>query len=188
VATTMEAPKSGVPIPTDDVEEPPEADAFLRFANWVSEAMGRPANIIFWFVVVLAWTFVFAFGGRHIASGTWLPSWFTSEGFNFPLNLVTTVAELFIGFLVAAAANRSQTALTALLGHIRAGLERDVAVEAQIIDVEANLTDLLKENTDLTKVVAANTASINELHAHVKALCAHFGITIDPEPGKPSSS
>jgi hypothetical protein len=38
-------------------------------------------------------------------------------------------------------------------------------VEAQILDVEANLTDLLKENTDLTKVVAANTASIDELQA-----------------------
>jgi hypothetical protein len=86
-------------------------------------------------------------------------------GFNFPLNLITTVAELFIGFLVAAAANRSQTALSALLGHIRAGVERDAAVEAQILDVEANLTDLLKENTDLTKVVAANTASIDELQA-----------------------
>jgi hypothetical protein len=72
---------------------------------------------------------------------------------------------LFIGFLVAAAANRSQTALSALLGHIRAGVERDAAVEAQILDVEANLTDLLKENTDLTKVVAANTASIDELQA-----------------------
>jgi hypothetical protein len=85
--------------------------------------------------------------------------------FQFPLNLITTVAELFIGFLVAAAANRSQTALSALLGHIRAGVERDAAVEAQILDVEANLTDLLKENTDLTKVVAANTASIDELQA-----------------------
>jgi low affinity Fe/Cu permease len=188
VATTMEAPKSEVPIPPDDVEEPPKADAFLRFANWVSEAMGRPTNIIFWFVIVLAWTFVFAFGGHHIASGNWLPSWFTSEGFNFPLNLITTVAELFIGFLVAAAANRSQTALTALLGHIRSGVERDVAMEAQIVDVEDNLTELLKENTDLTKVVAANTASIDELHAHLKALCAHFGVTLEPEPGKGSGS
>jgi hypothetical protein len=150
--------------------------------------MGRPTNIIFWFVVVVAWTFVFAFGGTHVASGTWLPSWFTSEGFNFPLNLITTVAELFIGFLVAAAANRSQTALTALLGHIRAGVERDVAVEAQIIDVEQNLTELLKENTDLTKVVAANTASIDELHAHLKAICAHFGIPLDPDPAKPAPS
>ena len=165
MASTMEAPKSEVPIPPDDVEEPRKPDTFLRFANWVSEAMGHPTNIIFWLTAVLAWTFIFAFGGPHLASGTWLPPWFTSTGFNFPLNLITTVAELFIGFLVAAAANRSQTALSALLGHIRAGVERDAAVEAQILAVEANLTDLLKENTDLTKVVAANTASIDELQA-----------------------
>ncbi len=188
MASTMEAPESEVPIPADDVEEPQAPDAFLRFANWVSEAMGHPTNIIFWFVAVLAWTFVFAFGGPHLASGKWLPIWFTSTGFNFPLNLVTTVAELFIGFLVAAAANRSQAALTALLGHIRAGVERDVAVEAQIIEVENHLTELLKENTDLTKLVAANTASIDEVHAHLRALCAHFGITVEPGPGGPTGT
>jgi low affinity Fe/Cu permease len=173
----MEAPKNEVEKPADGIEEPPRPDAFLRFANWVSEAMGRPTNIIFWFVAVMAWTFIFAFGGPHLASGTWLPPWFTSTGFNFPLNLITTVAELFIGFLVAAAANRSQTALTALLGHIRAGVERDVQVESQIIDVENHLTELLNENTQLTRVVAGNTASIDELHAALKAICDHFGIS-----------
>ena len=184
MASTMETPKSEVL--DDDVEEPPKPDAFLRFANWVSEAMGRPTNIIFWFIAVLAWVFVFAFGGPHLASGNWLPHWFTSTGFNFPLNLITTVAELFIGFLVAAAANRSQTALSALLGHIRAGVERDVTMETQIIDVEDHLTELLKENTELTKVVAANTASINELEAHLRALCAHFGVSADPGSSKPA--
>ena len=59
---------------------------------------------------------------------------------------------------------------------------------SQIVDVEGNLTDLLEENRDLTKVVAANTASIDELQAHLKALCAHFGVTVEPEPGKPSAS
>jgi hypothetical protein len=154
--------------------------------------MGRPTNIIFWLVAVMAWTFVFAFGGRHLASGNWLPTWFTSTGFNFPLNLITTVAELFIGFLVAAAANRSQTALSVLLAHIRASVERDVLMEAQIIDLEQHLTELLKENTDLTKEVAANTASIDELHGHLKALCLHFGVTAgmeaSPPPGPPAGS
>src|SRR5580658_264283 len=130
----MEAPKSAAPIPTDDIEEPPKPDAFLRFANWVSEAMGRPTNIIFWFVVVVAWTFVFAFGGHHVASGSWLPSWFTSEGFNFPLNLVTTVAELFIGFLVAAASNRSERNLQMTLARI--GQQGK-----QLADLDATLDD-----------------------------------------------
>jgi low affinity Fe/Cu permease len=106
---------------------------FLRFANWISKVMGEPPNIIFWFILVTIWTCIFAFGGPRLASGDWLPSWFTSQGFNFPLNLVTTVAELFIGFLVAAAANRAQDALTVLIMKIKQALDNDVALEKQII-------------------------------------------------------
>lgn len=107
--------------------------AFLRFANWISQVMGEPPNIIFWFILVTIWTCIFAFGGPKLASGSWLPAWFTSQGFNFPLNLVTTVAELFIGFLVAAAANRAQDALTNLILHIKQVLDNDVVLEKQII-------------------------------------------------------
>jgi low affinity Fe/Cu permease len=106
---------------------------FLRFANWISEAMGRPPNIIFWFILITIWTCIFAFGGPKLESGSWLPSWFTSQGFNFPLNLITTVAELFIGFLVAAAANRAQEALTTLILHIKQALDNDVILEKQIV-------------------------------------------------------
>jgi low affinity Fe/Cu permease len=112
---------------------------FLRFANWISEAMGRPPNIIFWFILVTIWTCIFAFGGPKLASGSWLPAWFTSQGFNFPLNLVTTVAELFIGFLVAAAANRAQEALTALISHIKLALDNDVVLEQQIISNDKSI-------------------------------------------------
>ncbi len=94
--TTTQAMKDAVKRPT----------AFDRFADWVSEAMGRPLNIAFWFILIVAWTLIFALGGPNLSSGSWLPSWFTSQGYNFPLNLITTVAELFIGFLVATAANR----------------------------------------------------------------------------------
>ena len=80
---------------------------------------------------------MFAFGGPHLASGDWLPTWFTSTGFNFPLNLVTTVAELFIGFLVAAAADRSEKALQSIIQRIMA--------ETDEID------ELIKENTALTR-------------------------------------
>ncbi|HEV2402773.1 MAG TPA: hypothetical protein VGS08_01090 [Candidatus Saccharimonadales bacterium] len=110
-----------------------EVGTFLRFANWISEAMGKPPNIAFWFILVVIWTCIFAFGGPHLASGSWLPTWFTSQGFNFPLNLITTVAELFIGFLVAAAANRAQDALTTLILHIKQALDNDVILEQQII-------------------------------------------------------
>jgi hypothetical protein len=62
--TTTQAMKDAVKRPT----------AFDRFADWVSEGMGRPCNIAFWFVLIVAWTLVFALGGHTLSSGTWLPS------------------------------------------------------------------------------------------------------------------
>jgi low affinity Fe/Cu permease len=121
---------------------------FQRVADYVSAAMGRPFNIMVWLVVVIAWTGVFAFGGPHLASGTWLPAWFTSQGFNFPMNLITTVAELFIGFLVAASANRSER-------NLETTLDRLGAMEAANGTLEAEQAQLLRENTDLTQQVHA---------------------------------
>jgi low affinity Fe/Cu permease len=148
--TTTQAMKDAVKRPT----------AFDRFADWVSEAMGRPFNIAFWFVLVVAWTLIFALGGPKLSSGSWLPSWFTSQGYNFPLNLVTTVAELFIGFLVATAANRAQNALTALLDKI------DMQ-EEQIEATETNIVTLIKENTDLTGEIHTLTTEIRTLTMQV---------------------
>ena len=166
---------SSVPIttqnPTVDPSEPTEIEkppgAFLKFANWVSEAMGRPTNIAFWFVLVVAWTLVFALGGKYLASGKWLPLWFTSTGYNFPLNLITTVAELFIGFLVAAAANRAQDALTVLLAHIRATVERDVAIERGLKDAIAENFDLTKQVHDLQVAMSHQTALLDEIHRYL---------------------
>lgn len=153
---------------------------FDRLADWVSYAMGRPKNIVFWLVLVLCWTFVFAFGGPHLASGDWLPKWFTSTGFNFPLNLITTVAELFIGFLVAAAANRSENALGDIIQHIM--------TETDEID------ELIKENTDLTRQInalalqlQATTACLEEMHAYVKAIGAHLQVPFQAKGAWPSA-
>jgi low affinity Fe/Cu permease len=162
------------PNPTIDptrpttIEQPP--GLFLKFANWVSEAMGRPANIVFWFVLVALWTLVFAVGGPHLASGTWLPAWFTSTGYNFPLNLITTVAELFIGFLVAAAANRAQDALTVLLAHIRAGVERDVAIEQELKQAIAENTELTKQVHDLQVTMLQQMDLLSDIRRQVAAL------------------
>jgi low affinity Fe/Cu permease len=158
------------PTEPTEIEKPPSP--FLKFANWVSEAMGRPTNIAFWFVLVVAWTLVFAVGGKHLASGLWLPSWFTSTGYNFPLNLITTVAELFIGFLVAAAANRAQDALTVLLAHIRATVERDGAIEQSLKDAIAENTVLTKEVHDLQVEMSRQTALLDQIHSQVAMLCA----------------
>jgi low affinity Fe/Cu permease len=152
--------------------------AFDRFADWVSEAMGRPLNIAFWFVLIAAWTLIFALGGPSLSSGTWLPSWFTSQGYNFPLNLITTVAELFIGFLVATAANRAQNALTALLDRI------DMQ-EQQIEVTEANIETLIKENTDLTNEIHALTSQVAPLMVEVHRLVTAFaqaGVNVGGSP------
>ena len=108
-----------------------------------------------WLVAVIAWTLTFALGGTHISGGDWLPAWFTSQGFNFPLNLITTVAGLFIGFLAGAASNRSERNLETTLGRIEQ-LERAADEQAK-----ASLA-LLRSNTDVIAQVhqlqmAANT-------------------------------
>lgn len=120
-------------------------ERFLDIADWVSEYMGKPSNIIFWAVAVVTWTLLFALD-RHLASANFLPAWFTSQAYNFPLNLITTVAELFIGFLVAAATNRAQRALTDLLNHIKEAIDK---IEA--LDDKAE--QLILENTELTKAI-----------------------------------
>jgi len=150
------------PTQPTTIEKPPAL--FLKFANWVSEAMGRPANIAFWFVLIACWTLIFALGGPHLASGNWLPRWFTSTGYNFPLNLITTVAELFIGFLVAAAANRAQDALTVLLAHIRATVERDAAIERELKVAIAENTELTRQVHDLQVTMSRQTALLEQIH------------------------
>lgn len=131
------------------VQPEPRESVFNRIADYVSAAMGRPANIIVWLVLVVTWTAM----GPYLARHPFLPAWSVSTGWNFPLNLVTTVAELFIGFLVAAAANRSERNLEATLAAI-AGQEK------RIEDVEDKLSDAVAENTELT----------TEVHALVKQL------------------
>ena len=107
--------------------------------------MGRPTNIMVWLVLVVGWTLLFAL---HIvsANASFLPAWFTGTAFNFPLNLFTTVAELFIGFLVAAASNRSERNLQLTLAAIS-------DQGKHIADVETRLAEEVASNTALTQQV-----------------------------------
>ena len=155
---------------------------FDRIADWVSAAMGRPKNIMVWAILVLGWTFLFAFGGQHLASGSFLPAWFTSQGYNFPLNLVTTVAELFIGFLIGAASNRSER-------NLKDTLARMAAQGKQIADVEAGLVSLLRDNTTLTEKVKEDTALLEEIHLHVENIGKKVGAEMGNfPPGRPPRS
>jgi low affinity Fe/Cu permease len=135
------------------ISDPDRESMFERAADYVSAAMGRPTNIMIWLVLVVSWTLLFATGLVNPA-GTFLPGWFTSQGFNFPLNLITTVAELFIGFLVAAASNRSERNLNRTL--------------ALIVSVEKGLQDSLNSNTELTKQVHNLTQQVHDLVAAQK--------------------
>jgi len=146
---------------TQDLK-PPDEDAsrdtsslFQRVADKVSYGMGTPTNIGIWIVLVAGWTLLFALGSKHIAGGTWLPAWFTSTGFNFPLNLVTTVAELYIGFLVGASSNRSERNLERTLAKIS-------AQDDQIAGVGKQLSQSLHLNTELTAEVHRLTKVIHE--------------------------
>ena len=93
------------------------------------------------------------------------PYGFTSTGYNFPLNLVTTVAELYIGFLVGASSNRSERNLEATLAWID-------GQEKQIEAVESSLSTALSENTELTKAVKLNTDLLEAIRDQVSALSA----------------
>lgn len=104
---------------------------FTRIADRVSYGMGTPLNIGVWIVLVAGWIGLFA---THVLGPTTniLPGWFTSNAFNFPLNTVTTLAELYIGFLVAAAANRSERQLKSILTDLLDDEKLDQRNEAQI--------------------------------------------------------
>jgi low affinity Fe/Cu permease len=160
--------------------DPEQASVFQRVADWTSAAMGRPANIMIWLVAVIAWTLTFALGGSHIASGDWLPAWFTSQGFNFPLNLVTTVAELFIGFLVGAASNRSERNLEATLGRIEQ-LERSVDDQAK------TSLALLQSNTELITQTPQLQTAANTMLGRLETMSAELNAIREAvAPGVPN--
>src|SRR5271156_6335686 len=148
------------------VKDPNEEPVFQRIADKVSYGMGTPLNIAIWIVLVLGWTLLFALSSsKSIQGGTFLPAWFTSTGYNFPLNLVTTVAELYIGFLVGASSNRSERNLEDTLG--------------QIETLEKSLGTLIQENTDLTTKVKLDTVLLQDLHTHIGALIKAAGLEVE---------
>lgn len=90
-------------------------DKFLKLADAVSFGMGTPTNIIFWILAVVIWFLLGALRSELFVNGSFLPQWFTSTSWNFPLNTITTLAELYIGFLVAAATNRAERELRKII-------------------------------------------------------------------------
>jgi low affinity Fe/Cu permease len=140
---------------TQTLQSPPAPDEklslFQRIADRVSYGMGTPTNIFIWVVLVVVWIAL----GPYFAHHSFLPAWFTSNGFNFPLNTVTTIAELYIGFLVGASSNRSERNLEATLAKIS---DQD----AQIRLVGQGLAQALQQNIALTTEVHNLTKIIHD--------------------------
>jgi low affinity Fe/Cu permease len=132
------------------------SERFTDVADVVSNAMGTPGNILVWLAFIAGYTIIFAVH-PVLAQSSFLPAWFTSQAYNFPLNLVTTVAELFIGFLCAAATNRAQRALTTVLSHITELISNVKTLDAQMIRMEKEHGLMIRE---MKEVLA-------DLHAHV---------------------
>ena len=83
-------------------------------------------------------------------------------GVQLPPQPRNTVAELYLGFLVGASANRSQRNLEATLARID-------QQEKQIRAVEGSLSAALMENTQLTKAVKMNTDLLQESRDQVRS-------------------
>jgi uncharacterized membrane protein len=134
---------------------------FVRIADRVSYAMGTWQNIVVWIVLVGTW---FAFG-PYLANHSILPAWFTSNNFNFPLNTVTTIAELYIGFLVGASTNRTER-------HNRNQADRMEDLEKLIHDELQRNTEITDDAHAIAEQVKAQVPLLEETHAAVARLLA----------------
>jgi low affinity Fe/Cu permease len=134
---------------------------FVRVADRVSYAMGTWQNIVVWMILVGAW---FA-AGPYIAHHSFLPSWFTSNDFNFPLNTVTTIAELYIGFLVGASTNRTER-------HNRSQADRMEALEKLIHDELKRNSQITEDAHAIAQEVQAQVPVVQETHAYLEKLLA----------------
>lgn len=97
-------------------------DRFTRLADAVSEGMG------YWWVSALALIAVLAW----LAAG---PMMGFSDTWQLAINTPTTIAELFIGFLLAAAANRAERRNRDLMEQIKRLVEKE---ESEIEKMESD--------------------------------------------------
>jgi uncharacterized membrane protein len=151
----------------DNDDDEQHTSRFVRVADRVSYAMGTWQNIVVWIILVGAW---FAFG-PYLAHHSVLPSWFTSNNFNFPLNTVTTIAELYIGFLVGASTNRTER-------HNRSQADRMEALEKLIHDELKRNTEVTDNAHAIAEQVKAQVPLLEQTHGDVVRLLS----ALSPSP------
>lgn len=120
-------------------------EKFVRIADSVSFGMGTPTNIAFWILAVAIWFFLGYTQRQLFVAGNFLPDWFTSNAWNFPLNTITTLAELYIGFLVAAAANRSERTLRKMIEHTKQTVDKVEEINSKQNEILQLLVDYQKK-------------------------------------------
>ena len=131
-------------------------ERFIDVADAISSGMGTPLNILIWLSAVIGWFLLFALN-PGLQNSNFMPSWFTSLPFNLPLNLITTLAELYIGFLVAAAANRVEK-------HNKALQEQQMKI-IQHIDSTSQAEE--QEVSDAERRLSAQDARIIAIAEHL---------------------
>jgi len=137
-------------------------EKFIRIADVVSWGMGTPTNIAFWILAVVVW-FALGYTQRELfARGDFLPDWFTSNAWNFPLNTITTLAELYIGFLVAAAANRSERALRKMIEHTKQTVDRVEEINSKQNEILKLLVDYQKKELQTESEVLKEVQSLKK--------------------------
>jgi low affinity Fe/Cu permease len=137
-------------------------DRFLKIADFVSFGMGTPTNIIFWVLAVVIWFILGATRSSLFLHGSFLPDWFTSTAWNFPLNTITTLAELYIGFLVAAATNRAERELRKVIEEIRGTVEEVKKINSNQDKILAMLVDYQKKELAEDKKIIKDVEGIKK--------------------------
>ena len=141
----------------------------MRVADRVSYAMGTWQNIVVWIILVGAW-----FARPIPANHSVMPAWFTSNNFNFPLNTVTTIAELYIGFLVGASTNRTER-------HNRSQADRMEALEKLIHKELKRNTEITDNAQSIAEEVRAQVPLLERTHADVVRLLTAMSTATVPE-------
>src|SRR3989338_8877608 len=135
---------------------------FVKIADAVSFGMGTPTNIAFWVLAVAVWFFL-GFTRRELfVDGSILPDWFTSDAWNFPLNTITTLAELYIGFLVAAAANRSERTLRKMIEHTKQTVDKVEEINSKQNEILKLLVDYQKKELQTESEVLKEVQSLKK--------------------------
>jgi len=144
-----------------DGEGDGHVNRFVQIADRVSYAMGTWQNIVVWIVLVGTWFALLPYLANHSV----LPAWFTSNNFNFPLNTVTTIAELYIGFLVGASTNRTER-------HNRSQADRMEELEKLIHKELKRNTEITDDAHAIAEHVKAQVTMLEQTHAAVARLAA----------------